>query len=275
MQRILLFIISLSIAAMTLVSCDYSSPKTTNQIPEVIINSSSAPEASKPTDVPSEPAIAAPEPPEVTSQASAPVIQTSPSVDDSIAIYNAWLDNHDELSSYTLDNQFYQLFDIFGEQYYCFNSDDPSKYWYNILVHVETGELLFMMTSDGEYPATSIESLDDWFNSIYAESPEPADTPPASVIISVDDAIEIYSTWLDEHDEASSYTLDKQYYQTFDMFGEQYYWFNSDDPSKYWYNILVHVETGELLFMMTSDGEYPTTSIEPLLNWYGNTFSFG
>ena len=102
-----------------------------------------------------------------------------------------------------------------------------------------------------------------------AAEEESESSKPAS--LSVDEAIAIYNTWLDNHEDISSHTLHKQYYQTFNWFGEQYYWFGADDASRYWYNILVHMETGELLFMMKSDGEYSATSIELLDDWYGNT----
>ena len=261
MKKILFCIIGLSLAMMPLVSCGDSSPKTSTQIPKAINNASSASESSESTNVPAESALPTP----------ASAESEGLSVNAALAVYSTWLNNCDDMSSFTLNKQYYQLFDIFGEQYYWFSANDPSKYWYHILVHMQTGELLFMMKSDGEHSATSIELLDDWYN----ESAETEDVPSTLTPLSVNDAIAVYSTWLDSHEEVSSYTLDNQYYQTFDLFGAQYYWFNANDPSRYWYNILVHMQTGELLFMMTSDGEYPTTSIEPLDNWYGNNYAFG
>ena len=246
MKKVLLCVIGLSLAMTTLVSCGDSFPKTATKVPyeSVLL-----------TPAPSEPA--------------------SLSVDDAIAVYNTWLGNHDEVASYTLESQYYQTFDMFGEPYYWFSANDPIRYWYHILVHMETGELLFMMKSDGEHSGTSIEPLDDWYNSIFAESSEPEDVPSTIASLSADDAIAVYNTWLGDHDEVSAYTLESQYYQTFDMFGEPYYWFSAEDSMQYWYHILVHMETGELLFMMISDGEHAATSIERLEDWYSNTYAVG
>ena len=158
MKKIFLCLISLSLVVAVLVSCDSSSSSTSTQMLESTTNASSASEASKATDIPSEsmPPASVPSEPELLS------------VDDAIAIYNTWLDNHDELSSYTLDAGSHQLFELLGEQYYLFSANADLLYWYNILVHTETGELLFMMTSDGEHPTTSVEPLDDWYDSNFA-----------------------------------------------------------------------------------------------------------
>jgi len=166
MKKILLCIIGLFFTIMTLTACDSSSPGEVIQSSESVNNALSAIESSKPLELPS----VSSTPEKTESTISSPESSESAflSVDEAILIYNTWLDNHDEVSSYTLDKQYYQTFDILGEQYYCFNADDPIRYWYNILIHMQTGELLFMMKSDGEYPATSIEPLENWYSSTYA-----------------------------------------------------------------------------------------------------------
>ena len=83
-------------------------------------------------------------------------------------IYNAWLVDHAELSDYTLSDA-NETYEWDGEEYYLFHAEEMSRYWYNILVHMETGELLFMMTPDGEDPETTIEPLEDWYNSTFAD----------------------------------------------------------------------------------------------------------
>ena len=83
-------------------------------------------------------------------------------------IYNAWLVDHAELSDYTLSDE-NETYEWDGEEYYLFHADEMSRYWYNILVHMETGELLFMMTPDGEDPITTVEPLQDWYNSTFAD----------------------------------------------------------------------------------------------------------
>jgi len=82
-------------------------------------------------------------------------------------IYNAWLVDHAELSDYTLSDE-NETYEWDGEVYHLFHAEEMSRYWYNILVHMETGELLFMMTPDGEDPETTVEPLDDWYNTHYA-----------------------------------------------------------------------------------------------------------
>jgi len=82
-------------------------------------------------------------------------------------IYNAWLVDHAELLDYTLSDAS-ETYKWDGEAYHLFRAEEMSRYWYNILVHMETGELLFMMTPDGEDPETTIEPLEDWYNEHYA-----------------------------------------------------------------------------------------------------------
>ena len=87
--------------------------------------------------------------------------------DEARDIYNAWLGNRAELSDYTIGDAS-EAYEHDGEAYYLFRADEMSRYWYNILVHMETGALLFMMTPDGEDPETTIEPLDDWYDEHYA-----------------------------------------------------------------------------------------------------------
>ena len=35
-------------------------------------------------------------------------------------------------------------------------------YWYNVLVHAITGELLYYLSSDGQHPVIVIGPLDEW-----------------------------------------------------------------------------------------------------------------
>ena len=280
MKKILLHMLALSFTIITLASCG-SSPQEeihlSDAVSEAVNNALSTSEASRPTEPATEPVASTP----ATSAATLPTPEPEPSapdglsVDEAISIYNTWLATHEEVASYTLNKQYYQTMDIFGEPYYWFSTDDPTKYWYHVLVPMETGELLFMMKSDGEYAGTVIEPLEDWYSGVFVDSSESTDTPSEPTYLSVDEAIAVYQAWLADHDEVSSYPLNKQYYQTFDLFGEPYYWFSTENPIAYWYHVLVPMQTGDLLFMMTSDGEHSATSIERLDDWYGNMFSVG
>ena len=51
--------------------------------------------------------------------------------------------------------------------YYLFSLADAQRYWLNFLVHKDTGNLFFMMISDGEETVIEIEPLNDWYNKHY------------------------------------------------------------------------------------------------------------
>jgi len=93
--------------------------------------------------------------------------ETRLSAAEAKAVYDTWLNHRAELSEYTL-GEASETYEYDGEAYYLFRADEMSRYWYNILVHMETGALLFMMTPDGEDPETTIEPLDDWYDRHYA-----------------------------------------------------------------------------------------------------------
>ena len=237
--------------------------------------------ATTPPPTPSQ-SLPSPEPadPADVSETPASPAPTLLTYDEATAICSAWLDKHADLSpSYAIHDWGYSpgeipppTYFLFGEPYYEFyvssdwdydlDWDRRSGYSHLILVHAETGELLslFMMKSAGERLTAIVEPLDDWYNT------ESDAYPPAR--LTADEAIAIYEAWVDDRDEHSYYRLNRQSYDEYVIFGEQYYHFHAEDDDRYWYNILVHTETGELLYMLTSDGMFPETSIEPLDDWY-------
>jgi hypothetical protein len=92
-------------------------------------------------------------------------------VDEARAIYDAWLDGYanrqsdfGDKSEYTLNKKTHRLIELQGKHYYWFQLDGTERYWFNILVHMETGELLYMDTPDGPDPVTTVQPLEDWFN---------------------------------------------------------------------------------------------------------------
>jgi hypothetical protein len=123
-----------------------------------------------------------------------------------------------------------------------------------IFVHKETGALYHY---DSPYSSVGFTAIDNWYNKDHAEY-----APP----LSANDARTIYNTWLGKHTEMSGYTLGSHYDTYAD--GAHYYWFHAENPQWYWYNILVYWNSGDLLFMMTPDGEDPTPVIEPLDDYY-------
>ena len=122
---------------------------------------------------------------------------------------------------------------------------------------------MYLFDDGREQRTTTVERLDDWYAS--------GNTAYSSARLTVDDAIAAYNTWMAANyqgDDYSEYHLSRESYQRYLIFGEQYYYLNAEDYFKYWYNVLVHMDTGELLNIMTSDGMYPETIIEPLADWF-------
>ena len=77
--------------------------------------------------------------------------------------------------------------------------------------------------------------------------------------------------WLDTHPIEPPAILapeNKEYIHE----NNKYYWFSLVDVQRYWLNFLVRKETGELFYMMLSDGEEPVIEIEPLDDWYKKLF---
>ena len=79
-------------------------------------------------------------------------------------IYDLWLESHLEMSQFTIDLHSYDICEVDGEYYYWFQADNMEWYWYNILVNMQSGEMLFMMTPDGEEPMIEIELLEDYYS---------------------------------------------------------------------------------------------------------------
>ena len=114
---------------------------------------------------------------------------------------------------------------------------------------------------DGERLNIDVDLLDDWYNN------EPAEFAPAT--LTAEEALEIYNAWMEARfDEDAGYRLDNQSYNTYVIFGEQYYYFGAEDEYLYWYNILIHMETGELLYLLIYDGMFGGSDIMALDDWY-------
>ena len=107
--------------------------------------------------------------PSTTTSTTASASTSAPArltAEDARAIYAAFLENHEELADYTL-GEGDETCEWQDGQYYLFHAENPTYYWYNILVDMETGELLFMMMSDGEFPETIVQPLDSWYAETY------------------------------------------------------------------------------------------------------------
>jgi len=91
---------------------------------------------------------------------------------------------------------------------------------------------------------------------------------PISGLLTSDGAFAVYDSWLDNHTDMTPISRQSEIYE---YRGEQYYHFPAKSTYNYYYNILVHMESGKLLHMLIEDGMYPITLIEPLDNWYDKT----
>ena len=110
-----------------------------------------------------------------------------------------------------------------------------------------------------------------------AEPPsvEPTVSPPAepTSVLSVEESREIAQVWLDEHPVHEPNLLDEEDYEDVDHDGNSYFRFFHIEPMMYWFSILVNIESGELLVMLTEDGMEPGPPvIEPLGDWYYRIF---
>lgn len=209
--------------------------------------------------------------------------------DEAMAIARAWLDDHTDLpSSYTIhdwsnppDEIPPPTYSLFGIEYYEFpmvsNWDETysNGYVHYVLVHAETGELLssycdFYLGTDGkDLRDVSIEELDDWYNDSHA-----AYTP---AVLSADESIAIYDVWKNErygdNPDYSGLDLHRKSYGKYEIFGEQYYYFRAEDSTKYWYNILVHMGTGELLHVTIYDGMFGGEDVMLLDDWFDKVYT--
>ena len=84
--------------------------------------------------------------------------------DGAFAVYDSWQTNHPNAPLVSRQSR---IDGYNGEQYYLFPAKYTYMYYYNILVHMESGELLYMLTTDGMDPYTLIEPLDNWYNKAY------------------------------------------------------------------------------------------------------------
>ena len=94
---------------------------------------------------------------------------------------------------------------------------------------------------------------------------------PFDEIITVSDAQMTIQTWL-VHYPIRGITI-LEYRDDIIIDDEEYYAFYTDSNDMYWFSVLVHKTTGELLQRTVSDGQFPTEYIEPLDDWYNRGYS--
>ena len=89
-----------------------------------------------------------------------------------------------------------------------------------------------------------------------------------SGLISAGQARTLLQKWLNGHPLPPRPAILARKHEEYTHGGEAYYLFSLDDRERYWLNFLVHKKTGQLLYMMISDGEHASVEIEPLDAWY-------
>jgi len=223
------------------------------------------PPVETPSQTPPPEPVPTPEPPEPVVESPPPVPNATPmTYEEAMAICIAWFDARADLSHYILNDWVepgYPMpptFAIFGEQYYTFyvsyNMEDEDEYYHVILVHVETGELISFAfdENDGDLPTVFVEMIEDWYLGERAE--------PTPALLSASEALRLYQTRMDDlpddHDYYFEIRMDRQPQGKVVLFGELYYLFEAEENHMYWYNVLVHMVTGDLLFMWIHDGMY-------------------
>jgi len=100
------------------------------------------------------------------------------------------------------------------------------------------------------------------------------DTPPPVVLLTVNEARDIAQRWLNDNSTRESYTLDRNYHDEYTHRGENYYLFIDVEIQKYWFNVLVHMETGALFVMILDDGmDASPPQIEPIAEWFDRVYN--
>jgi len=109
-------------------------------------------------------------------------------------------------------------------------------------------------------------------------TPTPTATPtpvpiatPTPARLSGDQASAIAQGWLDEHPIEEHDVLERGYVME-QVSGQEYYRFFLDSPQMYWLSLLVHAQTGDMLYMIESDGEVSSKESGPLDAWYAQTY---
>jgi len=199
---------------------------------------------------------------------------------EAMAIAQAWVDSHADLASYEVHDDSYPpyeipppTFNLFGVEHYEFvalwewDDDYANGFLHTILVDAQTGGLLsFYMTQTDGIRSITVESLDDWYSGEHVEY--------APALLTADEALEVYNAWLNDHvNDDYIFRLNSQLHGKYVIFGEQYYYFQSENPEAYWYNVLVHMETGELLVLFIYDGMWGGSDIwriDDRYDWYNH-----
>jgi len=198
---------------------------------------------------------------------------------EAMAIACGWLDDHTDLTSYAIHDYSALPYEIppptyflLGEEYYMFSMsaqwDKEPVYSHCILVNADTGELLSYYYeneygSDRQQGTVIVETMDDWYSGKHVAY--------APALLTADEAMAIYDDWMNDRFGNQAYSpeipLNRESYGRYVIFGEQYYYFHAEDGMNYWFNLLVNMETGDLLFVLTTDGMFGEEYVMTMDDW--------
>jgi len=268
--KVLLFIFVITLLIPSLIACNGEAPGSGNNNPVVTPDITPRPSPSQSTPSPS---------PKPTESIDVPA---TPKPDSpyftALDICTEWFNGRKTLHPFTVHEFYYDsdppptTFSLRDEDFYEFfvsyhinNGHEQTK---RVLVHEDSGELLSFFISDDEYTIV-LRSLDDWYN-----GDDVVFLPPRLTAANV---MSIYNTWLDDLPDEVAHLSEIQIqwgsFGEFMILGEQYYLFHAVEDYIYWYNILAHMVTGELLFFAIHDGQFGGFEImemdEFLKVWFG------
>ena len=170
-------------------------------------------------------------------------------------ILQAWVESHPFQLGSELDPSS-DGYSIGGDGYYRFKLSIIKLGVAEILVNDETGKLYHLSPPTS---SAAFEPIDDWYNREHAAG------APA---ISAEKARTMYETWIETRPSMSHFVLSPLPNKIYEIDGNYYYWFWADYYEWYWYNVLIDINSGNMLYMMISDGEETYIEIEPLDDFF-------
>ena len=122
-----------------------------------------------------------------------------------LALVQTWLEEHEVYVG--MADIFKQTLKWRGEEYYLIGSSNTSSYWFGILVHTKTDEMLFRAVYDGQYGGVMIQPLYDY---CFDDGSRAKQTRFDDAVLNSPDDISLYIKW-----EDGSYTyFSRGYYET-------------------------------------------------------------
>ena len=158
-----------------------------------------------------------------------------------LALAQTWLEDH-AIDVYVdwVDALLYTL-TWCGEEYYLVGNSVPSSYWFNILVHTKTDEMLVYFVSDGAMGGVLIRPLYDYF---FDDGSLAKQTTFDDAVLKTPDDLSLYIKW----DDGSDTAFFRGYHETV---WRKY----EDDYSSFLVNPIFSYRGEAFTFTISSDSE--------------------